>query len=275
MHAVETDPCGWRWPGRTPRHLAWPIASYSTKAMCSPCRFPTFEAAFADPSRRSDGRRHIAPDDYTPPLSALCAKWPIGFPLAVKIAPGVAWRHIECLGAEAEFVSVEGELKECVLWFGPLRTAARCATILPAGISLSAEETGELPPIHPVAAFLFDPDPSIVRADLTAPLAEQLQLFPIDHSVMMLTGPEVVWSPFVTTYRVEHMDRVHTARLRTHLRERGVGRITIVKRGSPVDAEELTGKLKLAGSDHRVIMLTRAAGEPVAIVCKRVIASSS
>ena len=147
---------------------------------------------FADPSRRSDGRRHIAPDDYTPPLSALRAKWPIGFPLAVKIAPGVAWRHIECLGAEAEFVSVEGELKECVLWFGPLRTAARRATILPAGISLSAEETGELPPIHPVAAFLFDPDPSIVRADLTAPLAEQLQLFPIDHTVMMLTGPEVV-----------------------------------------------------------------------------------
>jgi hypothetical protein len=99
-------------------------------------------------------------------------------------------------------------------------------------------------------------------------------LFPIDHTVMMLTGPESISSPFATVYRVEHLDRVHAARLRSHLCERGVGRVTIVKRGSPVDADELQGKLKLAGSDHRVVMLTRAAGEPVAIVCERVTASS-
>ena len=44
--------------------------------------------------------------------------------LAAKIAPGVAWSDLTRWDAEVEFISVEGELKECVLWFGPLRTAA-------------------------------------------------------------------------------------------------------------------------------------------------------
>jgi hypothetical protein len=74
---------------------------------------------------------------------------------------------------------------------------------------------------------------------------------------------------------VELAARASASALRVHLRERGVGRVTIVKRGSMIDAEEFQRKLKLAGSEHRVVVLTRAAGEQVMIVGERLTASSA
>jgi hypothetical protein len=227
---------------------------------------PEVRAAFADPGRRSDGRRHLDPEEYTPPLSAIRGRFPPGFPLGVKVAPGVAWSDIDHLGAEAEFLSAGGEMKECVLWFGPLRTAARRATVLPAGLTLFTEEPPPVPPVVPVGEYVFDPDPAVVRAGLAGQLAAELGLSPIDWAVMVFTGREPLRSPWVTGYRVEVADRFNVNRLREHLRQHRVGRVTVVKRGSMVDADELLKKLKPRGPEHRVVLLTRIAGEQGVVV---------
>lgn len=274
VHAVESDPL--RLAMARANALALGVEDRITfreaDALAAP--LPDVRAAFADPARRAEGRRNLNPEDYTPSLSALRARFAPDFPLAVKIAPGVAWDDISGLGAEAEFISVEGELKECVLWFGPLRTVARRATLLPTGLSLAADSSSTSPPLAAPGAYLFDPDPAVVRAGLAGLLAGRLRIAPIDHTVQLFTGNELVASPFVTAYRVDFAARLHAVELRRHLRERGVGRVTVVKRGSMIDADQLEGKLKLAGSEHRVVLLTRAAGEPVMIVCERVRASS-
>jgi SAM-dependent methyltransferase len=269
VHAVESDPLRLAMTEANARALglAERIRIHLGDAVTVP--LPDVRAAFADPDRRTGTRRHLDPEDYTPPLSALRARFAPDFPLAVKVAPGVAWRDVEALGAEVEFVSVAGELKECVLWFGPARAAARRASLLPSGLTLFADEQPPLPPVVPPGAYVFDPDPAVVRAGLAGRIAADLGLAPIDHAVMLLTGNERVASPFVTTYQVELSARHNAAALRDHLRARGVGRVTVVKRGSSIDADELTRKLKLAGTDHRVVILTRAAGEPVMIVGER------
>src|SRR5262249_53961854 len=51
----------------------------------------------------------------------------------------VPWRELEGTEAEVEVVSLQAELKECVAWFGPLRTARRRAAVLPPGATLCAE----------------------------------------------------------------------------------------------------------------------------------------
>jgi hypothetical protein len=227
---------------------------------------PGVRAAFADPSRRADGRRRLRPEDYTPPLSALRGRFPDDFPLGVKIAPGVALRDIAGLGAEVEFISVGGELKECVLWFGSLRTAERRATVLPAVSTLFASELAEtLPPVS-VCEYVFDPDPAVVRAGLATQLAVQLGLQPVDHIVALLTGPNPTPSPFLTAYRVEVAARFHLRKLRDHLRKQGVGRVTIVKRGSRLDADDVLRKLKLEGEQHRTLLLTQVGGEQTMVV---------
>jgi hypothetical protein len=269
VHAVEHDPLCAAMLASNAEALGLADRVRVHEADALMVDIPGVKAAFADPARRADGRRHLDPEDYTPPLSAIRGRFPANFPLGVKIAPGVAHTDLAGLDVEAEFVSVTGELKECVLWFGPLRTAARRATLLPSGLTRFADDPPPPPAVAPVGAFVYDPDPAVVRADLAGLLAEEFGVAPIDPVVAIFTGDEAIASPFVSGYRVDLAERVNPARLRQHLRERDVGRVTVVKRGSMIDADELQKKLKLAGKTHRVVLLTRANGEQVMIVGER------
>jgi hypothetical protein len=42
--------------------------------------------------------------------------------------------------------------------------------------------------------------------------------------------------------------------------------VTVVKRGSTIDADDFVKKLKLAGSEHRVVLLTQTRGVQTMIV---------
>ena len=156
----------------------------------------------------------------------------------------------------------------------PASIRVRCATLLPSGRTLFAEQPLSLPPVVPIQSHIFDPDPAIVRAGLAGQLAMQLGAPPIDNKVALFTGKVPISSPFVAAYRVEFAERYDVRKLRDQLKAGNVSRVTIVKRGSLIDADEMLGKLKLAGSEHRVVLLTRAAGEQVMIVCERLTAAS-
>ena len=59
------------------------------------------------------------------------------------------------------------------------------------------------------------------------------------------------------------------ARLRALLRARGIGRVTVKKRGSAVDPELLRRQLRLTGDGPAaVVVLTRVAGAPTVLVCE-------
>ncbi|MBX9581540.1 MAG: hypothetical protein K2X87_14665 [Gemmataceae bacterium] len=124
------------------------------------------------------------------------------------------------------------------------------------------------PPAGPIAGYLFDPDPAVIRADLVGLLADQLGALAVDPGVAVLTGPAAVVSPFAEVYRVEHAAPLHPGRLREYLRERRVGRVTVLKRAVEVDADGLVKKLKLDGPGHRHLILTRAGGKPVGVVAE-------
>ena len=270
VHAVESDPLrlAMAEANAPALGLSGRISFHLGDALTVP--LPGVRAAFADPSRRTDDAPASRPGGLlAAALGAPRAGSP-DLPLAVKIAPGVARSDVENLDAEVEFVSVDGELKECVLWFGPLRTVARRATLLPSGATLAADEPPPSPPVVPPGRVPLRSRRRRCSRRAGRPTGERNSaLTPIDHTVMLFTSAEPVDSPFVTAYRVEIAARFNATALRDHLRERGVGRVTIVKRGSSIDADELVKKLKLAGRDHRVVVLTRAAGEPVMIVGER------
>jgi len=267
--AVDTDPLrvAMTEANATALGLQNRIRCHIGDALTTP--LPDVLAAFADPTRRADGRRYLDPEEYTPPLSALRARFAAGFPLGVKIAPGVAWRDLHQTDAEVEFVSLSGELKECVLWFGSLWTTARRATVLPSADTLAAEVPSSGRPVAPVGAFVYDPDPAVTRAGLVCDLAERLDAQLIDAEVQLLTSARRTPTAFATAFAVEHATPFHARVLRDYLRERAVGRVTIIKRGSPVDSNELMKKLKLDGPNHRTVILARASGTPVMVIGER------
>src|SRR5262249_11287433 len=94
--------------------------------------------------------------------------------------------ELRALDAETEFISVDGELKECVLWFGPLRTIARRATVLPFRATLAIEGKSPEPIAGPPRAYLYDPDPAVTRAGLITDLAAQLGAHQLDADLAFL-----------------------------------------------------------------------------------------
>jgi hypothetical protein len=231
---------------------------------------PDVPAAFFDPDRRAGGRRHVRLDNYVPPLDAVRDRLPAGFPLGVKVAPAVSRDELARYDAEAEFISVDGELKECVLWLGPLATMRHRATVLPLAASLFAPRPADPSPPGPPLAYLYDPDPAVVRSGLVANLGEMLGGRPIDADIAYLATDRLTPTPFARAYQVEEALPFHARRLGERLRSLNVGPVTITKRGSAVAVDELRRGWKLTGAEQRTVVLTRVLGQPFALITRPV-----
>lgn len=228
-------------------------------------------ALFFDPARRVHGRRVFSVHQYSPPLE-LIHNWLPYFPaLGVKISPGVRIHELSTFDSELEFISLRGELKEAVLWFGPFMTTRRRATVLPGEHTLSDENESEsqrLPPsLSEPIDYLYEPDPSILRAGLVRKLGSQLNAHQLDPDIAYLTAEKLIHTPFARAWEVEAWFPFGLKRLRAALRERCVGRVVVKKRGSPLQPEALIRDLRLKGDEERIVFLTHLRGRPIVVLC--------
>ena len=237
-------------------------------------------AFFFDPARRTDTGPRLAPahrlrsvDQYRPPLSLIDTWRPRVPDGAAKVGPGIDYTELPA-DAEAEFVSLNGEVREAVLWYGKLRTGvARRASLLPGGHTLTdrdpADETVMLP-----QAFLYEPDGAVTRSHLVGQLAHSIGATLIDSHIAYLTADSPRPNPFAKGYAIEDHFPFQLKRLRSYLRERDVGDVTIKKRGSPLDIEELRQALRLRGSGNRTLFLTQVMGQHTVLVGQPLVASN-
>jgi hypothetical protein len=239
--------------------------------------------AFFDPARRTAERRIFSVQRYLPPLDSL-SNWLPSIPaLGVKLSPGVDLAELESYAGEVEFISLRGELKEAVLWLGPLKTAQRRATVLlgaanpPTPFTLTGAPDGPSEislAVHlsEPQAYLYEPDPSILRGGLVRTLGIQLDAAQLDPDIAYLTSDRLVESPFAKAYQVEDWLPFNLKRLRSLLRQRGVKRVVVKKRGSPIRPEALIHDLRLQPTNHatgveRIVFLTHLRGQPIVVIC--------
>ena len=226
---------------------------------------PSTAVAFADPARRRQGRRIHDPARYEPPLAVLVGLADRAAGVGIKVSPAIDRIEIDSLGAEVEFISDGGDLKECVLWFGELRTAASRGTLLPSRHTLTGPEA-DGQSASPILEYLYEPDPAVMRAGLVRRLAELSGALQIDPGLALLTSASLRDTPFATAYRVLDVMPFSEKALRGELRRRGVGQVTLKKRGSAVDTEALGRRLRLTGSGSATVLLTRVLRRPLAIL---------
>ncbi|MFF3864691.1 methyltransferase domain-containing protein [Micromonospora sp. NPDC001898] len=235
------------------------------------------DAVFCDPARRraGTGRRIFDPNAYSPPwdfVTGLAERVPH---TVVKVAPGLDHALIPA-GAEAEWVSVAGDLVEAALWCGRLAEVPRRATLLtekpPAGVArhqLTGSGAVEAT-VGPVRRYVHDPDPAVVRAHLVAELADAIDATLADPSIAYLYADTPGATPFARCLEVTDVLPFSLKRLRALLRERRVGRVEILKRGSALEPERLRRDLRLAGPEAASLVLTRVAGAPTVLLCRPV-----
>ncbi|MEW5867893.1 MAG: class I SAM-dependent methyltransferase [Chloroflexota bacterium] len=234
-------------------------------------------ALFFDPGRRRAERRVYSVQEYQPPLSVIREWLAVFAALGVKISPGVRLGELRDYEAEVEFISLRGELKEAVLWFGPLKTASRRATILPGPHTLSglpdpAGPADGLAQASEPGAYLYEPDPAILRAGLVRTLGQMLGAAQLDPDIAYLTGDHPVDTLLARRWRVESWMPFGLKNLRATLRQKGISQVVVKKRGSPLQPEQLIQALRLkAAKDgpavERVLFLTHLSGQPIVVIC--------
>ncbi|MCC2309682.1 class I SAM-dependent methyltransferase [Cellulomonas chengniuliangii] len=229
------------------------------------------DGVYADPARRtSSGSRVFDPAAYAPPLDAVLALRSRVPALGLKLGPGVPHSALPD-DAEAQWVSVDGDVVELGLWFGPLAPdgPGRSALVLrPDGAHVlrSGVEGPPAPPVGPVGAYLYEPDGAVIRAGLVAEVAVAVQGRLVDRTIAYVTSDVLRPTPAATAYRVLDTLPFGLKRLRTYLRERDVGRLTIKKRGTAVVPEQLRAQLSLRGAAESTIILTRVDGRQQVLV---------
>jgi hypothetical protein len=171
-------------------------------------------------------------------------------------------------GVEAEWVSDEGDVKEAALWSPQLATARRRATVIRgAGLaSMTDEDDPGSDGVRPVGRCLYEPDGAVIRAGLVTAVAAGVGGHLLDAKIAYVTGAEPFRTPFATSYHVIEELPYREKPLKAALRERGVGPLTIKKRGVDVVPEELRRRLALHGEVAATIVLTRVAGEGTAFL---------
>jgi SAM-dependent methyltransferase len=232
-----------------------------------------FEVAFADPSRRSARGRIFTVDDWTPPWSFVESL--LRRDSCVKVAPGIPHDLVPS-GVEAEWVSDHGEVKEAALWSGTLATTRRRATVIGDGglATLTDEDLPEddvpvdgLPASDgPLPGFLYEPDGAVIRAGLVQAVAAGVRGRLLDEHIAYVVADDAFRTPFARSYRVIEQLPHRDKPLRAALRERGIGRLTIKKRGVTVVPDELRKRLDLVGDAEATIVLTRAADKGVCLL---------
>ena len=261
--AVDRDPVHLRMARENARvHGAGEVAAAC--ADVRDLRLPRSLAVFVDPARRAGGRR-LPAGESRPPLAWCLELAGRVAGVGVKAAPGLALGLVPD-GWEVELVADRRELKEAVLWSPALATTARRATVFPGPHTLAPRE-GPPVPSAPPGAFLLDPSPAVTRAGLVEELARDLGAWKLDPRIAFLSADQPLRSPFGRLLRVDASLPWNLKRLRQVLRERGVGAVEVRKRGSAVDVADLTGRLRLRGDAAAVVVLTRVADRPWALVC--------
>ncbi|MEV7680821.1 class I SAM-dependent methyltransferase [Streptomyces sp. NPDC088341] len=231
---------------------------------------------FIDPARRGGRGRIFDPEAYSPPLSwAVDAVRGAGTG-AVKIAPGIPHELIPD-DFEAEWISDGGDVKEAVLWHGgtpgSVTPGSRRATLLtpgrppgpPAVVTLTGRGLPD-PSVRATGRFLYEPDGAVIRAHLVAEVAEELDGGLLDETIAYITADEARPTPYATAYEITDELPFGLKKLKALLREREVGVLTVKKRGSAVEPEELRRRLKLKGPHAATVFLTRVAGAPTMLL---------
>ena len=233
------------------------------------------DGVFLDPARRTAGHsntRRITSDDYSPSLE-FCFGLAEQLPTGIKLGPGLD-RDLIPENCEAQWISVNGEVVEMGLWFGPLARAdvGRAALLLSTDGMHEMTASSDAPdePVGALESYLYEPDGAVIRARLIGDLARALDAHPIAPEIAYLSSAELTSTPFAQAFEVEAVFPLDVKTLIAELKSRNIGTLEIKKRGVDIDPAEFRKKLKLSGPNSATLVLTRVGEDRKAILARRV-----
>jgi hypothetical protein len=235
------------------------------------------EAWHVDPDRRAAGKRSTTIELHSPAPETI-DRWRNDSPNgAVKLAPATRAPESWQREGELEWITCQRECRQQVAWFGDLADAPgkRRATQLHVRSAASDPVVAgsfvgqpELPcdAANQPGRYFFDPDPSLLAAELLGAFALEHDLKSVGAGGAYLTGDARLPQPLLQSFEVQDCMPLRTSAVSAYLAERGVGSVVIKKRGVPIDPNRFHHELKLRGDNRATIVLTRIGKRQVALI---------
>ena len=229
------------------------------------------DGVYLDPARRDEKKRLRNPNDWSPSLDfafGLAERFPTG----VKLGPGID-RDLIPDGAEAQWISVGGEVVELGVWFGSVAREGitRAALIVSDNGTSELTSNGDSEDAEPgsLGNYLYEPDGSVIRARLIGDLVRSLDGRMLDRTIAYFTTDDPRETPFASRFRILEQFPFDEKLLKRELATRKIGSLEIKKRGMDVDPAQLRTRLSLKGDVAATLILTRVAGKRVALLAER------
>ena len=217
------------------------------------------QALFFDPARRNSKARLFNPQDFAPNFDWVieqAKKKPSG----IKLGPGHPHNQIP-QEAEAQWVSVEGDLVELSLWFNETKRqdVTRSALLITKDgkHELKTNQKEEPAPTGELGQYIHEPDNSVIRSHLINLLAEQTNTHTIDPQIAYLTGNDNITSPWLKSYKIEQVLPFDRKQLKAYIKQNDIGTLEIKKRGADITPEELRKELAPKGKNKATLIVTR------------------
>ena len=127
-------------------------------------------------------------------------------------------------------------------------------------------------PLGEISQFISEPAPVLIRSHLfnAAALAHDSNAHLISEGIAYVASEKPLAAPGFACYEVIAHAEIATGAVRTMLKEHDIGKITLKLRGVKLDPDAEIKRLKPKGKNSAILFYTRAYGEKVAILAKKV-----
>lgn len=240
------------------------------------CSLSDVTAWHIDPDRRrADASRTTRLEYFQPPLPMLEQMLSQLPHAAVKLAPASPvpphWQQ----SAERQWIGSGRECRQQLIWFGDLamHPGRRTAVVVDYHgheSALLVEPPDEVPlmPAERLGRFLYEPHAAVLAADLTASLADELQLRAVDRNVAYLTGDQPIDDLRISCFEILEVLPLDMRQLRQAARRMNIGHWEVKKRGVQIDPAAMGRRLRGEGTAAATLVIS-----PVQSVVRALITS--
>ncbi len=247
------------------------------------CPDKSFDWIYVDPARRAAGKRLVNLQECEPDVVGLHDLFlRKSHNICIKASPAheiTVFRDMVPSLREVLVLSVDGECREILLFcrrhadvsVHQVTVRAVCLTENGASVISSCQEnvTGK-PMAENVGAYLYEPDPAIIKACLVPVLARIHGMHFFNSHVELLTSDKRVASFPGRRFRVCDTLPYKPRYFSRYLKNNGIGAASVHRRNFPLSPDEIRRRYRLKESRRRFLFFTRNRDAAlICIVCER------
>lgn len=240
-------------------------------------QIPAVDVVFSDPARAAaEDERDIS--NLTPHIpDVLTAYSGKTRNFAFEVPPQLPPDRIP-FDCELEYLSLNGELNRLNLYFGNLKSCSRSALTLPGPVKLCGKlrhnEENELINSDQPGKYLYEPDPSVIKAELLPELITEIQnrnveIFQIDNKRLMLTSNYAVEHPMIkNTCKIVFSAEFIPEDINRELKKLGYGKVLLRIEVDPAMYWDIRNRLeKNLKGDRKINLFARGR---TAYICEKI-----